>query len=374
MSIAAPGPRTGRARGSSSRPLRIGVAGLGYWGPNLVRNLHDLEGATVGYICDLQSELVESVGRRYPAVTGTTSFETMISDPQLDAVVIATPISSHYALAKAALEAGKHVLVEKPLAASVEEGAQLIDLSERHGLVLMSGHTFLYSPAVLKIKGLIDVGELGDVYFVSTSRVNLGLHQPDVSVVWDLAPHDLSILFFWLEESPSRVSAMSRGCIIPDTPDIAFINLDYESGLLAHVELGWLAPSKLRRTAIVGSRKMVVYDDTSSEPVRLFDSGVVLREPSTFGEYRLTYRSGDIVSPQIDASEPLHAELLDFCDAIRTGSEPRSTARLGLEIVRVLEAVDASLARSGAPIEVRKTDLERGAPLLAKGGSRDGAG
>jgi predicted dehydrogenase len=350
------------------------VAGLGYWGPNLVRNLHDLEGATVDYICDLQSELVESVGRRYPAVTGTTSFETMISDPQLDAVVIATPVSSHYALAKAALEAGKHVLVEKPLATSVEEGAQLIDLSERHGLVLMSGHTFLYSPAVLKIKGLIDADELGDVYFVSTSRVNLGLHQPDVSVVWDLAPHDLSILCFWLEESPSRVSAMSRGCIIRDTPDIAFINLDYASGLLAHVELGWLAPSKLRRTAIVGSRKMVVYDDTSSEPVRLFDSGVVLREPSTFGEYRLTYRSGDIVSPQIDPSEPLHAELLDFCDAIRTGSEPRSTARLGLEIVRVLEAVDASLARSGAPIEVRKTDLQRGAPLPAKGGSRDGAG
>jgi predicted dehydrogenase len=367
MSIAAPRPRAGRARGSSSRPLRIGVVGLGYWGPNIVRNLHDLEGATADYICDLQSELVESVGRRYPAVTGTTSFETMISDPQLDAVVIATPVSSHYALAKAALEAGKHVLVEKPLATSVEEGAQLIDLSERHGLVLMSGHTFLYSPAVLKIKGLIDAGELGDVYFVSTSRVNLGLHQPDVSVVWDLAPHDLSILLFWLEESPSRASAMSRGCIIPDTPDIAFINLDYGSGLLAHVELGWLAPSKLRRTAIVGSRKMIVYDDTSSEPVRLFDSGVVLREPSTFGEYRLTYRSGDIVSPQIDPSEPLHAELLDFCDAIRTDSEPRSSARLGLEIIRILEAVDASLARSGAPVEVRKADRQPGPALLAQG-------
>jgi predicted dehydrogenase len=332
-----------------------------------VRNLHDVEGANVDYICDLRSELVESVGRRYPAVKRTTSFETVISDPQVDAVVIATSVSSHYALAKAALEAGKHVLVEKPLATSVEEGAQLIDISERHGLVLMSGHTFLYSPAVLKIKGLIDAGELGDVYFVSTSRVNLGLHQPDVSVVWDLAPHDLSILFFWLEESPSRVSAMSRGCIIPDTPDIAFINLDYGSGLLAHVELGWLAPSKLRRTAIVGSRKMVVYDDTSSEPVRLFDSGVVLREPSTFGEYRLTYRSGDIVSPQIDPSEPLQAELLDFCDAIRTGSEPRSTGRLGLEIVRVLEAVDASLARSGAPVEVTKTDRQPAPALLAQG-------
>jgi predicted dehydrogenase len=367
MPTAATRRRTARSRRSSSLPLRIGVAGLGYWGPNLVRNLHDLEGATVDYICDLQSELVESVGRRYPAVTGTTSFETMISDPQLDAVVIATPVSSHYALAKAALEAGKHVLVEKPLATSVEEGAHLIDLSERHGLVLMSGHTFLYSPAVLKIKGLIDAGELGDVYFVSTSRVNLGLHQPDVSVVWDLAPHDLSILFFWLEESPSRASAMSRGCILRDTPDIAFINLDYASGLLAHVELGWLAPSKLRRTAIVGSRKMVVYDDTSSEPVRLFDSGVVLPEPTSFGEYRLTYRSGDIVSPQIDPSEPLHAELLDFCDAIRTGSEPRSTARLGLEIVRVLEAVDASLARSGAPVEVRTTDRQPGPALLAQG-------
>jgi len=364
----------GRVRRTSNSSLRIGVAGLGYWGPNLVRNLHDLEGATLEYICDLRPELVESVGRRFPDVKRTTSFQAMISDPHVDAVVIATSVSSHYALAKAALEAGKHVLVEKPLANSVEEGAHLIDISEEQGLVLMSGHTFLYSPAVLKIKGLIDAGELGEVYFVSTSRVNLGLHQPDVSVVWDLAPHDLSILFFWLEEAPSHVSAMSRGCIIPDIPDIAFINLDYPSGMLAHVELGWLAPSKLRRTAIVGSRKMVVYDDTSSEPVRLFDSGVVLPEPTTFGEYRLTYRSGDIVSPQIDPSEPLHAELLDFCDAIRTASEPRSTARLGLEIVRVLEAVDASLARSGAPVELRKTGRQQGPALLAQGAANDSAG
>jgi predicted dehydrogenase len=351
----------------------MAVVGLGYWGPNLVRNLHEVEGASVDYICDLRPELVESVGRRYPAVKRTTSYETIIANRQLDAVVIATTVSSHYALAKAALEAGKHVLVEKPLAASADEAHSLIELAEKHGLLLMAGHTFLYSPAVLKIKTLIDAGELGDIYFVSTSRVNLGLHQPDVSVVWDLGPHDLSILSFWLGESPAQVSAMSRGCIIPDTPDVAFINLDYASGPLAHVELGWLAPSKLRRTAIVGSRKMVVYDDTSNEPVRVFDSGVVVPEPTTFGEYRLTYRAGDIVSPQIAASEPLHAELLDFCNAIRTGSEPRSSARLGLETIRILEAVDMSIARSGAPVEVPKPD-HRPQAAPPRGTRSDGSG
>lgn len=372
MAIAAkPTGRPARRPVDPGAPVRIAVTGLGYWGPNLVRNLHEIEGATVAYICDLRAELVETVGRRYPAVKQTTSYDEILCDPHVDAVVIATPVSTHYPLAQAALEAGKHVLVEKPLAAAADEAVRLIDLADRHGRLLMSGHTFLYSPAVLKIKELIDGGDLGDIYFITTSRVNLGLHQPDVSVVWDLGPHDLSLLSFWLEEAPLRVSAMSRGCIIRDTPDVAFINLDYASGTLGNVELGWLAPSKLRRTAIVGSQKMVVYDDTSNEPVRIFDSGVVLPEPATFGEYRLTYRSGDIVSPQIAPSEPLHAELVDFCTAIRTGTEPRSSAQLGLEIVRILEAVDASLARSGAPIEVGTTD-GRPSAIRAPGSERAG--
>jgi len=280
----------------------------------------------------------------------TTKYEDVLGDDAIDAVAIATPISTHHALAAAALEAGKHVFVEKPLAGSSELALDLIDRAERSGLTLMPGHTFLYSPPVTTSRDLIRSGELGDIFFVSTSRVNLGLHQPDVSVVWDLGPHDFSILRYWMDEMPVRVSAVSRGCIIDGTPDVAFINLEFPSGTIAHVEMSWLAPSKLRRTAIVGSRKMVVYDDTSNEPVRIFDSGADLPEPETFGEFRLTYRAGAIVSPRVDATEPLQLELSDFCQAVRNGTQPRSSAALGVDVVRIIEAVDQSLAEGGAPV------------------------
>jgi predicted dehydrogenase len=202
---------------------------------------------------------------------------------------------------------------------------------------------------------MIDNNELGDIYFISTSRVNLGLHQSDVSVAWDLGPHDFSILRYLLGESPTHVTALSRACVIPGTPDVAFINLEFGSGAIAHVELSWLSPSKLRRTTIVGSRKMVVYDDTSNEPVRIFDSGASLPNPETFGEYKMTYRTGDIISPRIEVAEPLYLELADFCSSIRSKGHPRSSAQLGLEVVRVVEAVDASLAQNGARVEVAKS-------------------
>jgi len=242
-----------------------------------------------------------------------------------------------------------------------DPAALMIATARANGLALMPGHTFLYSPPVNVIKGLIDAGELGDIYFISTSRVNLGLHQPDVSVVWDLAPHDFSILRYWLEETPTSAAALSRGCIVHGTPDVAFINLEYPSGTVAHVELSWLAPSKLRRTAIVGSRKMVVYDDTSSEPVRIFDSGVDLSEPETFGEYKLTYRTGDIISPKVAASEPLALELKDFHRACREGSVPRSSAQVGLDVVRMMEAVDRSLAAGGGPVSTAAGAVSAGA-------------
>ena len=214
----------------------------------------------------------------------------------------------------------------------------------------MPGHTFVYSPPVVAIRDLIQNGDLGEIYFVSTSRVNLGLHQSDVSVVWDLGPHDFSILRYWLDETPSHVSAFARGCVFPTLHDVAFINLQFPSGSVAHVELSWLAPSKLRRTTVVGSERMVVYDDTSPEPVRIFDSGVTMKNPETFGEYRLTYRAGDILSPRVDPAEPLGVELRDFCEAVRLGSTPRSSAELGYEVVRIAEAVDASLDQNGARI------------------------
>jgi predicted dehydrogenase len=334
------------------RPVAVAVVGLGYWGPNLVRNLHDVDEADVVAVCDTRPDALGAIGRRYPAIRQTTRFEEVLGDDRIDAVAIATPVSTHASLARSALEAGKHVFVEKPLAASSAEAGDLIALAESAELVLMPGHTFLYSPPVEAIRRYIDAGELGDIYFISTSRVNLGLHQPDVSVAWDLGPHDFSILRYWLQETPTHVSALSRGCILPHTPDVAFINLEFPSNTIAHVELSWLAPSKLRRTTIVGSRKMVVYDDTSNEPVRVFDSGVMPKNPETFGEYRLTYRTGDIVSPHVTVAEPLAVELADFCAAIRTGSVPRSSSALGLEVVRIIEAVDASLGEAGARVEL----------------------
>lgn len=337
---------------AEEEPVQVAVVGLGYWGPNLVRNLQEHPGAEVVAVCDSREEPLAKVARRYPSARTTTDFDSILADDSIEAVAIATPVSSHFPLASAVLEAGKHVFIEKPLAASAGEARKLIELAERRGLVLMPGHTFLYSPPVNLIADLLRAGDLGEIYFVSMSRVNLGLHQSDVSVAWDLGPHDFSILRYWLDETPLHVSAISRGCIIPTIPDVAFIDLEYASGTISHVELSWLAPSKLRRTTIVGSQKMLVYDDTSTEPVRVFDSGVLHKDPESFGEYRLTYRTGDIVSPHIPAAEPLLLEMADFCDAIRAGGTPRSSAEIGLEVVRMIEAVDESFAHEGARVRL----------------------
>jgi predicted dehydrogenase len=337
---------------SADRTLSVGVIGLGYWGPNLLRVLNELPAVGRLWACDVRDDARASVSRRYPNVTTTANVSDVLDAPEVDAVVIATPVSTHFELVRAALRAGKHVFVEKPLTTSVIEATELAGLAREAGLILMPGHTFLYSPPVNLIRDLITSGELGEIYFISTSRVNLGLHQPDVGVAWDLGPHDFSILRFWLDELPSRVAALSRNCIIRDLPDVAFINLEFPSGTIAHVELSWLAPSKLRRTAIVGSQKMVVYDDTSNEPVRVFDSGVVPPNPETFGEYKLTYRSGDVISPRIEAREPLLIEMADFCASIASGDEPRSSVDLGLDVVRICEAVDESLRTGGTPVQL----------------------
>ena len=348
-------------RNGTGRRLGVGVIGLGYWGPNLVRNLHELDGVEVVVMSDLDAEALDKVGARYPAVRRTTRAEELIADPDVEAVAIATPVGTHYRLARAALEAGKHVFVEKPLAASNAEATELVQIADAAGLVLMPGHTFLYSPPVTLIRDLISSGELGEIYFISTSRVNLGLHQPDVSVAWDLGPHDFSILRYWLDELPTEVAAWSRGCVIPTIPDVAFINLAFPSGTIGHVEIAWLAPSKLRRTAIVGSSKMVLYDDTSPEPVRIFDSQVMLRDPASFGEFQLSYRTGDIVSPRVEPAEPLLRELEDFRLAVVEGLRPRSHAQLGLDVVRIVEAVERSLDLEGARVKVLDVDQEAAA-------------
>jgi predicted dehydrogenase len=350
--------------------LCVGVVGLGYWGPNLLRVLAEMPGVRVKWICDLDEQLLDGFKHRYPAAARTTEVDLLFEDPEVDAVLIATPVFTHFDLASRALDAGKHTFVEKPLAPSAELASELLRRAQMRERVLMCGHTFLYSPPVRVVKDLLRRDELGEIFFISSSRVNLGLHQPDVSVIWDLGPHDFSILLYWLDELPSAVRATGRDSIVSGVPDVAFITLAYPSGIVANVELSWLAPSKLRRTVIVGSKKMVVYDDGSSEPIRIFDRGVVYKDPETFGEYKLSYRTGDILSPKVEAYEPIVKELEDFCGAIREGRETVASARLAKDVVKLTEAADDSLRRGGAEIAVQPTRRFQAladAPSLADG-------
>ncbi len=326
----------------------VALVGHGYWGPNLLRNYMELPGARVKWVCESRPEALAKAQTRYPTIQGTTEFGDVLADSEVDAVLIATPISTHFQLAKDALLAGKHVFVEKPMTSTAATAAELVSLAEASGLILMVGHTFVFSPPVRKVKDIIDSGELGKIFFVTSSRVNLGLHQKDVSVIWDLAPHDLSILRYWLEETPSTVSVAGRACINPGIPDVAFINLRFPSGILAELQVSWLSPVKLRRTVIVGNRKMLLYDDTENvEKVKIFDHGVDFKDPETFGEYQLSYRTGDIVSPKIAGTEPLFLEASHFLECVETGQRPITDGRAGLAVVASLEAAEECLRNGG---------------------------
>jgi predicted dehydrogenase len=333
------------------KPVNFAVAGLGYWGPNLVRNLWEIDGAQVAMVCDPNPEARAPIARRYPSIRPVATFEEALEDPGIDAVAIATPVHMHYAMARAALLAGKHVFVEKPMASTTDECHELMALATEGSLVLMPGHTFLYSPPVRKIKSLLEDGEVGDVFFATFSRVNLGIHQSDVSVVRDLGPHDFSMLLYWLGR-PTFVRGIGRDAVGSGQLDVAFIDLGMPNGALVHMEFSWLAPTKLRRTVLVGSGKMVVYEDTSSEQVRVFDRGVEVIEPKSFGEYQLSYRSGDVLSPRLNANEPLGMELADFTESIREGREPLSSMQLGLDVVDLIEAAELSMACNGAPVPI----------------------
>ena len=337
-----------RKRSRRREPVRLAVVGLGYWGPNLVRNAVELPAAEVVAVCDTRAGALAKMRKRHPGVAGRMKYDRILADRRVEAIVLATPVATHFELASQAIRAGKHVFVEKPLASSSVEAVELIELARANEVVLMAGHTFLYSPPVNLIRDLIAAGDVGDLHFVTMSRVNLGRHPEDVSVVWDLGSHDISILRYWLGETPAYVTAVTRALALPATADVAFVNLEFASGCIAHIHLSRLAPSKLRRTTVVGSRQMVVYDDRDQEPVRIFNSGALPAEPKTFGEFQLTYRTGDTVSPRIDAVEPLRLEMEDFCRAVRRRAVPRSSAEIGLEVIRVIEAIDRSLARGGA--------------------------
>jgi dTDP-4-amino-4,6-dideoxygalactose transaminase/predicted dehydrogenase len=359
--------------------LRVGVVGLGYWGPNILRVAHEIEGLSVAAGCDSDPDALERQRRRYPLLQLVSDPEQLWADDSIDAVVLATPVSTHFSLAKRALDAGKHVLVEKPLAATVPECRALIELADARGLVVMPGHTFVYSPPVLEVKRMLDAGELGRIHFITSSRVNLGIHQRDISVIRDLAPHDFSILLHWLG-SANFVRTIGRDAVVPGVVDIAFIDLGYDDGCLAHLDLSWLAPTKLRRTVLVGDRKMVIYEDTSPEQIRVYDRRVEIIEPQSFGEFQLSYRSGDILTPRLDVTEPLKLELQDFVEAVTTGKRPRSDAEFGLEVVRMVQATERSLTEGGSvvglkpgapePIEHEPSQAFRTRPRLATGNGR----
>jgi predicted dehydrogenase len=337
---------------STTTPLNIAVVGYGYWGPNLVRNVVERPETTLATLCELDPARAAAFQARVPDVPVTNDLDAVLADPSIDAVIVATPPRTHHAIASEALSAGKHVLVEKPLARTAAEARDLIRIADERGLTLMPGHTFVYSPPVNKIRGLIREGALGDVYFVTSSRLNLGKYQPD-GVVCDLAPHDLSILLHWLDQPVAEVSASARSVFQDGVPEVAFITFTFEGGATANIQVSWLAPRKVREMVVVGSRQMVQYDDTGAdERVRIYDRGMDFVTPENFGEHQLAYRSGDIVIPRVDAAEPLSLELEDFARCIRTGETPRSHARLGLQVVAAVEAAEESLRLNGEPIRV----------------------
>ena len=336
----------------------IAVIGFGYWGPNLVRNIIERPEFSLRALCEIDPARIAEFERRYPG-HAVRDFEDVLLDPRIEAVAIATPPSTHHPLVRRALLAGKHVLVEKPLATTAEHASELVALAERVSCTLMPGHTFVYSPPVNKVRDLMRSGVVGDVYFVTSSRMNLGLYQRD-GVVCDLAPHDLSILLYWLGRPVTSVAASGRSVFQSGVHETAFLTITFEGGVQANIQVSWLAPRKMRQMIVVGSKRMVSYEDTSAdEAVRVYDRGLDFQQdeaPASFGEYQLTYRSGDIVVPRLDAAEPLALELLDFANAIKTGEEPQSNARLGLEVVRALEAAHQSLQRGGEPITIRRGD------------------
>jgi predicted dehydrogenase len=329
--------------------IGIGVIGYGYWGPNLVRNFADLPNARVTAVCDTRPERLAVVSRRYPGVQVTTDATALISNPAVDAVVIATPVHYHYALSLAVLEAGKHVLVEKPIASTSEEASRLIDEAARRRLVLMVDHTFVYTGAVAKMRELTAAGELGEIYYYDSVRINLGLFQHDVNVLWDLAVHDLSIMDFVLQRQPTGVSATGLAHVPGRPQNIAYMTMFFEGVLIAHVHVNWLAPVKVRRTLLGGSRRMIVFDDLeASEKIKVYDRGISV-DPSPQNVYQMLvgYRTGDMWAPKLAVTEALAVEATHFVECVTTGVTPLTDGEAGLRVVRLLEAATESMMNQG---------------------------
>ena len=337
--------------------IRMGVIGYGYWGPNVVRNFHETPGVQVACVSDLRPERLQVIRARYPAIKLTPDHREVIEDPALDAIALATPVSTHFELGMAALAAGKHVFIEKPLAATAEQATRLIDAALKADRVLMVDHTFVYTGAVRKIRELVDSGALGDIYYYDSTRVNLGLFQHDIDVIWDLAVHDLSIMDYVIPHRPVAVSATGLSHVVDAKENIAFLTLFFGGPLIAHIHVNWLAPVKIRRTLIGASKQMVVYDDLEqSEKIKIYDKGINIdrrRDPAEkIYEVLVGYRTGDMLSPRLDLKEALSVEAAHFVHCINERKQPMSDGQAGLRVVQILEAASQSMRQRGAPVEL----------------------
>jgi len=337
-----------------AKKIKIGVVGCGYWGPNLVRNFRSLSDCHLKMMCDINQERLAHVRSLYPDVAGEKDYRHMLNGAGLDAVVVATAVSLHYPMAKASLLAGKHTLIEKPMACSSEQCEELIDIARKKGLILMVDHTFLYSPAVRKIKEIIDTGEAGEIRYICARRLNLGLFQRDINVAWDLAPHDIAIILHILQEQPVSINCRGTAHITPGVEDVTSMSLYFGNERSAIIHSSWIDPRKIREMTIVGSKRMIVYDDVAQqEKIKVFDTRI--ESPphyDTFAEFHYSYHYGDMYVPYVKQEEPLKVECQHFIECIRSGAAPLTNGDRGLELVRILEAASQSIKNSGAPVDL----------------------
>ncbi len=332
--------------------MKIGIVGMGYWGPNLVRNFLATSNVDGVVCCDMSEKRLQLAKRKFPSVELTTSYEDLLSRDDIDAIAVATPVSTHFPLGMKALEAGKHLLLEKPMTGSTEEAVKLIEAAAQRNLTLMVDHTFIYTGAVRKIKELVVSGKIGDILYFDSVRVNLGLFQHDTNVIWDLAPHDLSIMDYLIGREPVAVTAVGINHF-NDVEDIAYLTVQYADKLIAHFHVNWLSPVKIRKILIGGSKLMVVYDDMeTSEKIKVYDKGVDIRGEESIHKTLVQYRTGDMHAPQIDQTEALSLLTAEFVDSIIGLTSPTSDGQSGLNVVRILEAAEASLRSGGKQIEL----------------------
>lgn len=348
--------------------FNIAVVGCGYWGPNLIRNFNSLSGCEVKIACDLDEKRLNHMKSLYPGIKTTKEFDQVLDDKDLDAVAIATPVKCHFEMAIKCLHAGKHIFVEKPMASSVTECEELISTAENKNLIIIVGHTFIYSPPVQKIKEIMDHGSLGEIQYISARRLNLGLFQTDINVTWDLAPHDISIILYILGDAPISINCQGKAHVNPYIEDVTSMTLNFANGAFAIIQSSWLDPNKIREMTFVGSKRMLVYNDIDpAETIKIYDKRVETPPHyDTFAEFHYSYHYGDMYSPYLKQYEPLKRECQHFLNCIKTGKKPESSGYEGLQVVQILDAASESLKREGANVEIidAKTTIPSKVPAV----------